>query len=839
MTNRIHNSTRRRARVDSSFVLLWVVGLLGVSSLASAAPPPASARAFLKSYCHDCHGSESQKADRRIDTLAYDLSNLDNLKRWQEILDVLHLGEMPPRKKNVEQPSAEQVRGVVAWLESELDKAYADLKSTGGQTIYRRLNRFEYRNTIRDLLGINIDFIDPTELFLPDEEEEGLDNIGRTLVTSDYSLQQAMAAAEKMIERATHFEERPRTASRSFAGPVMKRKGGVMAEASRQIHPFDEIFEQSGRQSKEGYVVVTDLPEGVPVTGRYRVRVTASSNNQRHPWSQMIPTDQDRALRLGVVIFNAREAYAPRYHASEKIIGEFALAESGEPRVAEVEILLEDGWAPKFIWANAPFRAYRTGERLLQRYYPELHRERPNRNLGTRVKGEYLREMGKRLVENNKGPTVRIHRVEIEGPLIDQWPPKGHALMYGDGEVLSADTERHMLRFAEQAFRRPVPPAEIAPYVALVRRYEAKGNTTVEALQIGYKALLTSTSFLHLPELNEQLSDYELASRLSYFLWSSMPDATLFNLAGRGELRRPETLRAQVERMLKDPKSAAFSEHFTDRWLRLDKIGSMPPDSKRYRNYYTENLDIAMKRETHLFFGHILKHNLDIGAFIDSDFTFVNRGLAELYGMDPLDDAELVKVAITDKRRGGLLGHASVLTATANGIDTSPVIRGVWVLENLLGTPPSPPPPDVEPLAPDLRGALTIRDQLAKHREIPACNDCHARIDPMGFALENFGPIGEWRDSYRETRTRVDASAELTDGDHYRDIVEFRALIMKRKHLVVRNLARKLLEYATGRILEASDRGELDRIVESVKTQGDGLRDRVHAVVQSKAFRSK
>ena len=243
-------------------------------------------------------------------------------------------------------------------------------------------------------------------------------------------------------------------------------------------------------------------------------------------------------------------------------------------------------------------------------------------------------------------------------------------------------------------------------------------------------------------------------------------------------------LREQVERMLVDPKSAAFIEHFTDRWLRLDKIGSMPPDVKRYRDYYTENLDVAMKQESHLFFGYILKHNLDIATFIDSDFTFANRGLAKLYGMPPLGDAELVKVAVTDRRRGGLLGQASVLTATANGIDTSPVIRGVWVLENLLGTPPSPPPPDVEPLAPDLRGATTIREQLAKHREIASCNDCHAKIDPMGFALENFGPIGEWRDTYyRQRQSPIDASAQFPDGTRYRDITEFKTQLMRHQNL--------------------------------------------------------
>ncbi|MCP4173084.1 MAG: DUF1592 domain-containing protein [Fuerstiella sp.] len=794
---------------------------------------------FLKTYCHECHGQETQKGDHRFDTLPSDRIEAGNVRTWQNILDVLHLGQMPPRKDGIKQPTPDEVRDIVGHLEKELAAVYAAANSTGGETVYRRLNRFEYRNTIRDLLGIRTAYIDPTESFLPDEEEDGLDNIGSTLVTSDYFLQQAMLAAEKMIKRATHFEERPRNVLRSIEAPIMHRRGGSLSQASRAINPFDELFGQSGRNAQAGYIAIGELPDGVKVSGRYRVRVTASSNNQRHPWGDIIKTDQDQPLRLGVVIYDAAKGDAHRYHSSEQSLMEYAMPESGEKRTVELEMWLQQGWAPRFTWANAPFRAYRNGERLLQRYHPKLYQRRPDRNAGSRAKIEYVQTMTQNLLANNKGPTLRIHHLEIEGPLFDQWPPKGHRLMFGTGQVRTQDIEQHLVRFATQAFRRPVSVEEMKSYADLVRRYLNRDMTTVEALQIGYKAILSSTPFLHLPEFSQRLSDYELANRLSYFLWSSMPDETLFDLAARGKLRQPDVLRKQVERMLVDPKSAAFIEHFTDRWLRLDRIGSMPPDVKRYRDYYTENLDVAMKQESHMFFGYILKHNLDIATFINSDFTFANRGLAKLYGMPPLGDAELVKVAITDRRRGGLLGQASVLTATANGIDTSPVIRGVWVLENLLGTPPSPPPPDVEPLAPDLRGATTIREQLAKHREIASCNDCHAKIDPMGFALENFGPVGEWRDNYYRQRNPIDASAQFPDGTRYREITEFKAQLMKHRNLVARNLARKLLEYATGRIMEVTDRGTVDNITESVSAKGNGLRDLVHAVVQSEPFRTK
>jgi hypothetical protein len=822
---------------------LFAIGYFFVFPLFSnhldAAETVAELEPFLKTYCVNCHGEEKQKGDHRFDALTLNLSDSNNLRSWQNILDVLHLGEMPPDKKDVKQPSEQERRQVIASLEEQLLKAHAQNNSTGGQTVYRRLNRFEYRNTLRDLLGINIDFVDPTEKFLPDASKEGLDNIGNVLVTSDYFLQQAMGTAETMIQRATHFEPRPKTISRISPGPVLHRKGGILTTASREINAYDEIFEQAGRSFNEGYIGMSDYPKGVAVSGRYRIQLTTSSSNQRHPWGDMIPTNQNEALRVGVVIFNAGTSDALRYDASERMVGEYPLPESGAKRTVELELWLEEGWAPKFKWVNAPFRAYRTGEKLLQRYLPDLHQPRPDPRLGTKVKQAYLYKMGRLLVENNKGPTLRIHQVKIDGPLLDQWPPKGHVLMYGKGEVRSQDIEIHLKRFATQAFRRSVTTYEMKPYAALVRRYETEGKSTVEALQIGYKAVMASTPFLHMPQFNDTLSANELATRLSYFLWSSMPDDTLFDLAKNGRLLQPDVLHAQVERMLDDLKSQDFATHFTERWLRLDKINSMPPDLRRYKSYYDENLDVAMKQETQLFFAHILKNNLPISNFIDSDFTFVNRGLAALYGMAALDDAALVKVAITDKRRGGLLGHASVLTATANGIDTSPVIRGVWVLENLLGTPPTPPPPDVEPLAPDLRGALTIREQLDKHRENPSCYDCHVKIDPMGFALENYGPIGEWRESYGRSKISIDASAQMADGTHYKDIIQFKEELLKRKDLVTRHLTKKLLEYSTGRIMELKDRQELESTFVAVKAKGSGLRDLVHAVVQSKVFLKK
>ena len=356
---------------------------------------------------------------------------------------------------------------------------------------------------------------------------------------------------------------------------------------------------------------------------------------------------------------------------------------------------------------------------------------------------------------------------------------------------------------------------------------------------MGLKAILCSPNFLYLYENEGQLDDYALASKLSYFLWSSLPDEELFNLAKKKRLHKPDVLRAQINRMLQDEKAQAFVENFTERWLALYKIGEMPPDPRNFRLYYQANLEDAIKKETHAFFQHILDKNMSIAHFIDSDFTFVNRDLSLLYKIEGVEGREFRKVKLNDPQRGGLLGHASVLTATSNGIETSPVVRGVWVLENMLGITPPPPLPDIEPLEPDIRGSTTIRQQLANHRNIATCNECHRHIDPLGFALENYNPIGAWRSGYGPKKPKIDVSDVLSDGSKFDDLVGFKKILMGKKDQFARCLTEKMLTYATGRTLEATDRPEVDRIVHNLKTQGYGLKDLVMLVATSEPFLTK
>ncbi|MEE2989030.1 MAG: DUF1592 domain-containing protein [Planctomycetota bacterium] len=354
----------------------------------------------------------------------------------------------------------------------------------------------------------------------------------------------------------------------------------------------------------------------------------------------------------------------------------------------------------------------------------------------------------------------------------------------------------------------------------------------LEALQLGCQAILCSPGFLYLNLGEGELDEVALASRLSYFLWSSPPDETLLRLATAGQLQ--SALPAQVTRMLADSRSDRFVKHFVRRWLDLDNIGTMPP-SEDFLEYYRDNLETAMRAETEMFFRHVLDNNHSLREFLDADYSFLNRELALHYGIEGVQGNELQRVSLKGSRRGGLPGQGAFLTASANGVDTSPVVRGIYLLEKLLGYTPPPPPPDVPAIEPDIRGAVTIREQLEKHRESPTCAECHRKIDPLGFALENFDAIGGWRDAYEE-KTPIDSAGTLPGGDSFRTVPEFRKLLVNRQDQFTRCLTEKLLTYALGRTLEVGDRPGIDRICKEMAGTDKGLQDLIQTIVASESF---
>ena len=362
----------------------------------------------------------------------------------------------------------------------------------------------------------------------------------------------------------------------------------------------------------------------------------------------------------------------------------------------------------------------------------------------------------------------------------------------------------------------------------------------IRAMQDGYSAILCSPQFSYLKEKPGRLDAFGIASRLSYFLWSSMPDQELFDAARSGKIHDPEELDRQVDRMLKDEKSQAFVRHFPSAWLRLDKLGDMPPSGGEYQFYKNVKIEPMLAKQVTTYFQEILETNGQIDQFIDSDYTYMNHTLAKwIYKREDVRGARLRKVKLDDPRRGGIFTQPGLMTATANGVDTSPIVRGVWVLENILGTPPAPPPPDVEPLPVDTREATNIRERLDLHRKNEACYSCHAKIDPMGFAFENFDVVGRWRDRYKRAKAPIDTSATMANGQKIAGIVEFKKMLKQRKELVVSCLTKKMLTYATGRHLESVDRGEVDRIVAEIGKKDNRLRDLIHLVVQSDIFLSK
>jgi hypothetical protein len=399
-----------------------------------------------------------------------------------------------------------------------------------------------------------------------------------------------------------------------------------------------------------------------------------------------------------------------------------------------------------------------------------------------------------------------------------------------------------------------VSSQEIQPFLARVRSALENGCSFEQAMRLGFKGILVSPDFLFLRERGPRLNDFELASRLSYFLWSSMPDEELLKLAAANQLHEPEVLRGQVERLLRDPKSSSFTENFTGQWLKLRAIDDTLPDRTLYPEY-DDILKTAMLKETKLFFDEVLRQDLPLTNFVHSDFTFLNERLARHYRIPGVEGMDMRKVTLpAGSHRGGLLTMGSILKVTANGTTTSPIIRGSWVLERILGTPPPKPPPDVEAIEPDIRGATTIREQLAKHRQVESCASCHREIDPPGFALESFDVIGGWRKHYRSLtnngerdsqgrRVRdgpaVDPADALPDGRRFQNIDDYKQLLLADKAQLTRNLAEKLMAYGTGAAPTPLDRPQIDEIVRRVGEKGLGFRTLIHEIVQSSLFQTK
>ncbi|MDB5340062.1 MAG: hypothetical protein JWN70_5681 [Planctomycetaceae bacterium] len=779
--------------MNSTLIHPLAVMLCALPSLVAA--DETRVRTFLRQHCDKCHGSEQQEAGLRLDQLAWKLDDRSLAKPWIAVLDRVTAGEMPPAAEP--QPAASERKAVADALQISLHNGDLARQQREGRTVYRRLNRFEYENTVRDLLAVDVKLAD---LLPEDTLASGFDNIGEALTVSSVLVERYLEAADAALDAA--LVQGPRPATQRVKVTLVRHPDDYRLKLACRLLPDQTVILFNARDSLH---VLEKFR--APVAGLYRLRISAYAYQTAGQPSVM-------SIHSG--------SFEPNV-ANEALVGYFDLPPD-QPQVIEVVARLPAQGTIKPL-------PYRVGDRNLPDW------------------SKYA------------GPGVAIQWVEIEGPLIDQWPPASYQRLLGDVDLKAGtldDAQRILRSFVPRAFRRPVPDEEIVPLVDLVRVSLSNGHTFEEALRVGLKAVLCAPEFLFLIEKPGRLDPHALASRLSYFLWSAPPDEKLLAVAQQGTLAEPVVIREQVERMLRDPKSQAFTTNFTGQWLDLRKIDFTQPDKTLYPEF-DPLLQKSMVEETQAFFQELLTHDLSVSNVVHSDFAMLNERLSEHYGIAGVTGLKIRKTPLpAGSHRGGVLTQASVLKVTANGTTTSPVVRGAWVLDRILGRPAPPPPKNVAAVEPDTRGTKTIREQLAAHRNARECNTCHAKIDPPGFVLENFDVIGTWRTNYRtlgpgvdvplaiegrkvqyRVGPAVDASAELLDGHRCADIDEFKQALLADREQIARCVAEKLLIYATGHRLEFADRRAVTTLLERAKASDYGLRTLVHEVVQSETFLRK
>ncbi|MBL6704621.1 MAG: DUF1592 domain-containing protein [Planctomycetaceae bacterium] len=760
----------------------------------------------LKTYCADCHGAETQEGDVRLDRLTLDLSDKRRHETLWSVLDQLEAGDMPP--KDEAQPTDAQRSHVIEFLSAYLAKAEGKSISSSEPVPLRRLTRVQYRNTLRDLLGVDVTQ-DPTSSFPGDSAEHGFTTHAESLKVSSYLMDAYMQAADWALTAATRHGPRPETKKIQANYPDLSGPVAGVAEfadlyssstAARSLSKFKFLWRQFDRR-------YAPPPGGVKIGIEFEAEALnrkISDPEIREAYARQGYQAGSQPFALGIYLLTGSKETA-----KAQLVQAFDIPDHATTSHS-LEVWIPDDYTIGFGFLNGP------SVKKLHEFLPQLSGMKDSR------KPDF-----KEAISGIDIPKIRIRNLILEGPIYEQWPPENHAAIYGEG----LSYKEIVRQFAKRAFRRPVSEETIQPFVDLA-------GSDPQSLRRALIAVLCSPPFVYLQEPSGELDDYAIASRLSYFLWNSMPDSELLRLADKGQLKDPAVISAQLDRMLDDNKARSLTDEFVYQWLDFANISEMPPTGNEFRVFYQQNLHEAMLDETTRFFEELLDKNLPVRNFIDSDFTFLNRNLADLYGLDLDLGYALEKVSLTGvPTRGGLLGQGSVLTASANGVETSPVTRGVWVLENLMGTPPSPPPPNVPAASPDIRGALTVREILDKHRSDSACNSCHIEIDPHGYALEHFDPIGRWRESYPSGHA-IEADGEI-GRQAFDGIAEMKAVLLKYEKTVAKGLLVKLLEYGTGRKMELGDRAEIHRLTLAAQQRGYGLRDIFDLVATSPIFLSK
>ena len=820
----------------------------------------------LKRVCFGCHGPEKQKGKLRIDALDPDLLKGKDVSWWLEVFDVISNGEMPPEDAKVQLTDAEKAR-IVDWVSGEILVASQVRRSEQGHTSFRRMTRYEYKHVLQDLLGLPHDF----SRDLPPEtvSEDGFKNSSEMLQMTVVQFEQYRELARKALERVTVRGERPK--------PVYY--GITMKAASAQVDATYAAFvEKKKKQIENG---VTTLQKALekqaakysvkPGSAHFKNLITGHGvkthwgyGGAKYAWTPSLTRPKVPPVLLDVVVIPANSKYIVDVGDGLPDVGTMRV------RIRAARVAPEGKHPPtlRLFFGNQASNdsrvAVRAGERDItitaspdkpEFYHWDVRLSEIARNAyrHTQKLGQLPNPAEFLYFQNcsSTSVTVQIDYVEITAPVHKQWPPESHTRIFfqSDHQADEKKYAREVLeKFMRRAWRRPVTAAEIDQKLVLFAKLRLQCDDFQEAMIEVLATVLSSPKFLYLVQAGEvdgkkesqRISGFELASRLSFFLWSSIPDEQLLNLAAKGKLRDPFVLQAQTRRLLADPKADRFARYFTRQWLGMELLDFLKIDSKVYGRFDPLLME-AMREEPIAFFGEVLKRNRTVMDFLQSDYTMVNDRLARHYGLPEVigNSLRLVKLEASN-RRGGVLTQAGLLAMNSDGKDSHPLKRGIWVLENLLNDPPAPPPPAVPEI--DLADPeilkLTLKERMEDHRNDPACISCHSKIDPWGIAFENFDAVGLWRDKIG--KDPVDAASVLFNKDELRGMKGLKDyLLANRQDQFARSMVHKMAAYALGRPLTFGDRSQVDRITADLRKRGDGLADLIFLIVKSDLFQLK
>ncbi|HAN84303.1 MAG TPA: hypothetical protein DCQ59_13835 [Verrucomicrobiales bacterium] len=790
---------------SSIFQLLFPFLLIMLSPALEAIHFEKQVRPILKKHCFKCHGEKKQKGDLRLDTLSGDLSK-DRVaaEAWHDVRNALNLSEMPPKKEDSLLPA--ELRTVTSWITQEIDALVASQKGTGGRIVLRRLNKTDYQNTMRDLLGIEMDYAKN----LPPEtlSEDGFRNNGATLQMSDLQLEYYLESARKGLAKAIVTGSRPKFFEEEFTLSVNdKNRGSNILDKDQQF-----------------IAKLLDYPEDGEILIRAKVKAQFAEN-RGYP-------------QLRAAIGYRADVQAPRGFLKPVDIT------SEDWQIIEFRARIENFPLPSKSQSKFP------GLLLwLDNAYAEGH----DKPIKARGKGKKKKAQKDPLTY----PRIEVASMQFIGPILDDWPPAQHKAILLPSKQRSNEEAYSKIvirNFMRRAFRRPIHDEEIVPYYRFFRSTRPEMETFEDAIRETLAMVLISPDFLFLVEPSgsskRSISDWELASRLSYFLWSSMPDTHLFNLAKKEALRKPEILEKEISRMISDERSWQFVEQFADQWLDIGALQRVAINPNYYPKF-DPTLKASMRGETIHFFGELFQKNLSALNILDSNFTMLDEPLAKHYGLAGPKGSRFERVSIKPgDHRGGVLAHGSVLLGNSTGEDSHPVKRAVWIRERLLDDAPAPPPPDVPALDstdPNF-AALSVRDQLAEHRKQISCNECHRNIDPWGISLENFGADGLWREQILRKKVKgkgmiklpVLSEAILPDGKKIEGIADLKKhLLEDRREQFARAFTSKLLTYALGRRLELIDQKTVDELTSKFIKSEYRIKDLIYLIVASKTFQSK